>query len=98
MVGVCPGSSAPTSKRDRRAGFSSAPGLVRVRLRNMLATTSAAWVLAGLSACSSVPDLPPAPPAPPPDTGYVSSSALPPYKIQVGDVLAIRLILNPELN
>jgi len=67
-----------------------------VRLRNILGAT--AWVSAGLSACSSVPNLPPAPPAPPPDTGYVSSSALPPYRIQVGDILAIRLILNPELN
>ena len=43
-----------------------------------------------------MPALPPAPPAPPPDTGLVSSPA--PYRIQVGDVLGVRLLLNPELN
>ena len=43
-----------------------------------------------------MPALPPAPPAPPPDTGVVSSPT--PYRIQVGDVLGVRLILNPELN
>jgi polysaccharide export outer membrane protein len=49
-----------------------------------------------LAACSPVPDLPPAPmePAPLP----VSAAALPPYHIQVGDVLDVRLLLNPELN
>jgi protein involved in polysaccharide export with SLBB domain len=68
----------------------------RVRLRNIFASTTAAFALAGLSACSQVPALPPAPPAPPPDTGVVSN--LTPYRIQVGDVLGVRLILNPELN
>ena len=43
-----------------------------------------------------VPTLPPAPPQPAPDTGPVS--ALPPYRLQVGDVLGVRLMLNPELN
>ena len=43
-----------------------------------------------------VPTLPPAPPAPAPDTGHVST--LPPYRLQVGDVLGVRLMLNPELN
>ena len=52
--------------------------------------------LATLSACSPVPNLPPAPLEPPADTGYVDSLA--PYRIQVGDVLGIRLMLNPELN
>lgn len=54
----------------------------------------AAWVLT-LAACSPVPDLPPAPMEPPPQT---VASNLPAYHIQVGDVLEVRLLLNPELN
>jgi len=53
-------------------------------------------VLFGFAACSPVPNLPPAPPEPAPDAGYMSS--LQPYRIQVGDILDIRLMLNPELN
>ena len=49
-----------------------------------------------LPACSRVPELPPAPARPAEDTGQVSQ--LPPYKIQVGDILDLRLMLNPELN
>jgi polysaccharide export outer membrane protein len=49
-----------------------------------------------LAACSSVPTLPPAPAQPPPDAGNVSR--LTPYHIQVGDILSLRLMLNPELN
>ncbi|MDR3534254.1 MAG: polysaccharide biosynthesis/export family protein [Rhodopila sp.] len=48
-----------------------------------------------LAACSVVPTLPPAPMEPPP-TNYTAK--LPPYHIQVGDVLEVRLMLNPELN
>ncbi|WP_428484019.1 polysaccharide biosynthesis/export family protein [Rhodopila sp.] len=48
-----------------------------------------------LSACSVVPNLPPAPPEPPP---VAFNTNLPPYRIQVGDVLEVRLLLNPELN
>lgn len=51
---------------------------------------------AALAACSPVPELPPAPLEPAPAT--VSAQALPPYHIQVGDVLEVRLLLNPELN
>jgi polysaccharide export outer membrane protein len=48
-----------------------------------------------MAACSPVPSLPPAPIEP----GVTTSSAnLPPYHIQVGDVLEVRLLLNPELN
>ena len=50
----------------------------------------------GIAACSPVPALPPAPAKPAEDTGRVS--ALPPYQIQVGDILGVRLMLNPELN
>ena len=48
-----------------------------------------------LAACSPVPDLPPAPMEPPPQN---IASNLPAYHIQVGDVLDVRLLLNPELN
>ena len=88
MMGVTPGYSAPLKKADCR--------VAQVRVRNVLVMTTAACALAGLSACSPVPDLPPAPPQPAPGTGYVSN--LEPYRIQVGDVLAVRLMLNPELN
>jgi polysaccharide biosynthesis/export protein len=50
----------------------------------------------GLAACSPVPQLPPAPLEPVAST--VSPAALPPYTIQVGDTLDVRLLLNPELN
>jgi polysaccharide biosynthesis/export protein len=54
-----------------------------------------AFTLAG---CSTVPTLPPAPPTPGPTAAVtpVPQQAL--YQIQVGDVLALRLMLNPELN
>jgi polysaccharide biosynthesis/export protein len=48
-----------------------------------------------LAACSVVPTLPPAPPEPAPQA---FNADLPPYRIQVGDVLEVRLLLNPELN
>ncbi|HVY15662.1 MAG TPA: polysaccharide biosynthesis/export family protein [Rhodopila sp.] len=48
-----------------------------------------------LAACSSVPNLPPAPLEPTP-VSY--TTPLPAYRIQVGDVLEVRLLLNPELN
>jgi polysaccharide export outer membrane protein len=77
-------------------GLSAAEAPTHARLRTLLAITTAGCAMAGLAACSPVPKLPPAPPEPPPDAGYVSSLA--PYRIQVGDVLGIRLMLNPELN
>ena len=52
--------------------------------------------VAALAACSGVPEnLPPAPMQPAEPT---YTSTLPPYRIQVGDVLEVRLLLNPELN
>jgi polysaccharide export outer membrane protein len=48
-----------------------------------------------VAACASTRDMPPAPPAPPaPVAAYVT----PAYRIQVGDMLSIRLLLNQELN
>ena len=97
MMGVTPGYSAPPRKLDTPVGCAGGPPTSRVRLRNVLAMTTAVFGLAGLSACSPVPDtLPPAPATPDPGAGY--SSSLQPYRIQVGDVLAVRLMLNPELN
>src|SRR4051812_31436743 len=61
----------------------------------LLGSTSLVCALAALSACSPVPTLPPAPPQPAPDAGYISN--LQPYRIQVGDILDVRLMLNPEL-
>ncbi len=48
-----------------------------------------------LAACASTSHLPPAPLEPAPIT---QTAPLPPYRIQVGDVLDVRLMLNPELN
>jgi polysaccharide export outer membrane protein len=47
-----------------------------------------------LAGCATVPALPEAPQVPIP----VRSDAFTPYYLQVGDVLAVRLMLNPELN
>lgn len=63
----------------------------RVTLRGLTVLSAAA----ALAACSTVPNLPPAPPEPV-ASNYVAK--LPPYHIQVGDVLEVRLLLNPELN
>jgi polysaccharide export outer membrane protein len=49
-----------------------------------------------LAACTSTASMPPAPPVPDPGSGAVTE--LTPYRIQVGDVLDVRLMLNPELN
>jgi polysaccharide export outer membrane protein len=50
-----------------------------------------------LSGCSTVTaTLPPAPPVPEEQPGV--AIVLPPYRVQVGDVLDIKLFLNPELN
>jgi polysaccharide biosynthesis/export protein len=50
----------------------------------------------GVTACSTVPPHPPSPPEPSPEAGFKPN--LSPYRIQVGDVLDVRLLLNPELN
>ena len=63
----------------------------------ILLRTAALLAAAALPACSTVnTNMPPAPLEPAIGVGYVTN--LPPYRIQVGDVLAIRLLLNPELN
>ncbi len=70
------------------------PGPARmVKAARRLAALSA---VAALPACSTVGSMPPAPAVPSPDAGYVSF--LSPYRVQIGDVLQVRLLLNPELN
>ncbi len=61
-------------------------------LRGLL-TLSAVTLMA---ACTSTSNMPLAPPVPDPAAGYITN--LPAYRLQVGDVLDIRLMLNPELN
>ena len=87
---------ASQRRSDPQVAVAANPSMVHFRPRNIMAATTAICALAAVSSCSPVPDLPPAPAQPPPTTGYVSS--LQPYRIQVGDVLDIRLMLNPELN
>src|SRR4051812_49391946 len=55
---------------------------------------SIALVAFAATSCASVPDLPVAPQVPAPLRG----ENFPPYYIQPGDVIAVRLMLNPELN
>ena len=78
---------APTRRQtDRALGFA------QLRRTLLLGT------VIGLPACSTVPPMPPAPLEPEPTAGLLSTSKLNPYLIQVGDVLDVRLLLNPELN
>ncbi len=82
---------------DTLSGY-SAPSLgMRERLRT--STTARAIVVltaaVALAACTNTGNLPPAPPEP---VALGPSAPLPPYRIQVGDVLDLRLLLNPELN
>lgn len=68
-------------------------------VRRGRAIAPAGIALAGaiaLAACSPVPDLPPAPMEPAAST--FTATNLPAYRIQVGDTLDVRLLLNPELN
>ena len=64
--------------------------------RRLSLALSGVWAV---SACSTVntSNMPPAPPIPAVQT-VAMNNVLPPYFIQVGDVLEIRLLLNPELN
>ena len=64
------------------------------RLRTVLITVTAVCGIAALSGCGQEPALPPPPAA---ATG-AGPSSLEPYRIQAGDVLGIRLLLNPDLN
>jgi polysaccharide biosynthesis/export protein len=76
-------SEASQGMRERLCASTALRGLVIL---------SAAVVLA---ACTNTDKLPPAPPEP---VALGPSAPLPPYRLQVGDVLDVRLMLNPELN
>jgi len=91
---------------DARPGTVAVPAAAPISagLRRMLSDSSAmrgVLVLGSamaLAACASTStsNMPPAPAVPDPTAGYMTD--LTPYKIQVGDVLEVRLMLNPELN
>jgi len=83
---ICHDSEPPMPLSPRRGWLASSALTCAVTLTALMA----------LSACSPVPSLPPAPPQPDPEAGTVSS--LTPYHVQVGDILSVRLMLNPELN
>jgi polysaccharide export outer membrane protein len=68
-------------------------GLSRHRSLRGTLMLSAATALAG---CTTTSNMRLAPQVPEPAAGAVT--ALPPYRIQIGDVLEVRLLLNPELN
>jgi polysaccharide biosynthesis/export protein len=81
---VVQGYSAPPQRLCQSLHASSA-------LRGVVVLSAAV----ALAACTNTSSLPPAPPEP---VALGPSAPLPPYRIQVGDVLDVRLILNPELN
>jgi polysaccharide export outer membrane protein len=70
-------------------------GIAMPRGRSIVPAGVALASAIAMAACSTVPTLPAAPLEP---AATVSSADLPPYHIQVGDVLEVRLLLNPELN
>ena len=84
-TGVVPVAAPISSGQRRMLSESSA-------LRGVLMLGS----IAALAACTSTANMPPAPAVPDPNAGYVTELA--PYRIQVGDLLDVRLMLNPELN
>ena len=63
---------------------------------HMLRGVLAFGTVAIVAACTSTSNMPMAPPVPDATAGYITN--LPAYRLQVGDVLDIRLMLNPELN
>jgi protein involved in polysaccharide export with SLBB domain len=79
---------APAAPADVPAPASAA------RVARLLAALAAAAALGSCATASG--DLPPIPMIPVPQAGTLSG--LPPYKVQVGDVLDVKLYLNPELN
>jgi polysaccharide export outer membrane protein len=68
----------------------------RLRAATALRGLSIMGAAAALAACSPVATLPEAPLVP--TEVATPPSSLPPYRLQVGDVLEVRLLLNPELN
>ncbi|MGA3398213.1 MAG: polysaccharide biosynthesis/export family protein [Acetobacteraceae bacterium] len=82
---------------DTLSGYSEqSPGLrQRLRASRALRRIVVLSAAVALAACTNTGNLPPAPLEP---VALGPSAPLPPYRIQVGDVLDLRLLLNPELN
>ena len=82
---------------DALSGYSATSHGARKRLRASTALRGfvVAAAATGVAACTNTANLPPAPLEP---AALGPSAPLPPYRIQVGDVLDVRLMLNPELN
>jgi polysaccharide export outer membrane protein len=82
---------------DAISGYSAVPSATRRKLCGSTALRGVvvAASVVGIAACTNTSNLPPAPLEP---AAYAPSTNLPPYRIQVGDVLDVRLMLNPELN
>ena len=78
-------SSHPRAPAAGWAGRRSAHGLVAVVLALSLAACAQA-----------TSNLPPIPQSSTPQPGAITQ--LPPYRVQIGDVLDVKLFLNPELN
>jgi polysaccharide export outer membrane protein len=66
------------------------------RARHASRIAAPSLLLGLLAACTTAGNLPPAPRDPWPQAGYPAT--LPAYRVNVGDVLGVRLLLNPELN
>ncbi len=81
----------PLGRRITCGGLST----THVRLRDVPITATFACGLAALCSCSPAP--PPLPPPPSAPTAGTAGSPEP-YRIQTGDVLAVRLLLNPDLD
>ena len=70
--------------------------MTRRRLPAFRAALPIAGLLAAAGCAQTVAGLPRAPEIGVPQAGVAAS--IPPYRLQVGDVLGVRLLLNPELN
>jgi len=70
----------------------------RDKLAHRLRLAASFLALSALAACSSGPvaHLPPAPRNVAPDVEFAET--LPPYRVQIGDTLELKFLLNPELN
>ncbi len=82
---------------DTLSGYSKESQGIRQKLRASSALRGIVVLSAaiGIAACTDTGNLPPAPMEP---AAIGPSAPLPPYRLQVGDVLDLRLMLNPELN
>jgi protein involved in polysaccharide export with SLBB domain len=100
-VSGCSGRSMPGRSAICNAFVTPAAGTTAGMQQTLLRSSAlrgvvALGAVAVLAACTSTSNMPLAPPVPDASAGYVTD--LPAYRIQVGDILDVRLMLNPELN